>query len=246
MTPSIETPSLESRGFLTRLIGAGALALTLAACGSPGPRNKPAARPLPAAAPVEAPATKPASTADLEDGVLAANRPKGDPDQIFQEALRLMKERKFPEAQNAFIALSRDYPAFSGPLTDLGILYAQGEQHELALSSLSRAVKANPGNEVAHNWLGTLYRENGEPLRAEQSYRNAIAARPGYAQAHLNLAILYDVVLHRPREALVSYRDYQRFAGDNNLIVAAWIREIEGRLQTLESVQTTTVAEAVR
>lgn len=246
MTPSIETPSLESRAFLIRLVGAGAIALSLAACGSPGPRNKPTTRPLPTSAPAvePAPASKPASTADLENGVLAST-PKGDPDQRFQEALGLMKERKFPEAQNAFMALSRDYPAFSGPLTDLGILYAQGQQHELALSSLSRAVKANPGNEVAHNWLGTLYRENGEPLRAEQSYRNAITARPTYAQAHLNLAILYDVVLHRPREALVSYHDYQRIAGDNNLIVAAWIREIEGRLQAQQPAKTT-VAGATR
>lgn len=233
------TPCIELRP-LHRLVGAGLVALMLAACGSPGP-HKPTNRPMPPADTAPAPASKPASTADTYEEMMAT---KGDPDQRFQEALQLMKARKFPEAQNAFLALSRDYPTFSGPLTDLGILYAQGRQHELALASLAGAVKANPGNEVAHNWLGTLYRENGEPLRAEQSYRNAISAKPSYAQAHLNLAILYDVVLHRPREALTSYRDYQRLSGDNNLIVAAWIRDIESRLEQQQAAAPTTVAEA--
>jgi tetratricopeptide (TPR) repeat protein len=207
-------------------------ALTLAACGTNTPR--------PAASKPKADATAPAKP------VLVETRPdadKGDPDRRFQEALALMKARQFPQAQAAFIALSRDYPTFSGPLTDLGILYAQSRQHELAIASLSRAVAANPQNAVAHNWLGTLYRENGDGLRAEQAYRRAITAKPDYAQAHLNLAILHDVVLHRPREALVAYRDYQRLAGGDDLIVAAWIRDLESRLQA-PAAKTTAVAEA--
>lgn len=207
-----------------------ALALALTACGTPGPQRSTSPAPAPgaAAAPVK---NEPAS----EPG-------KGDPDPRFQEALQLMRARKFAEAQTAFAALSQEYPKLSGPLTDLGILYAQGKQRELAVASLARAVSANPANEVAHNWLGTLYRETGEPLRAEQSYRNAIKARPGYAAAHLNLAILYDVVLHRPREALASYRNYQRLAGTEDLVVGAWIRDLESRLEAAPA--TTAVAEA--
>ncbi len=198
----------------------GVLALALVACGSPGPR-KPTVRSS------SAPDTGSASI--VTSGSDSAS--KGDPDQRFQEALALMKARRFPEAQAAFIALSRDYPAFSGPLTDLGILYAQSHQRELAVASLTRAVNANPANAIAHNWLGTLHRESGDFVHAEQAYRKAIAAKPDYAQAHLNLAILYDVALHRPREALVSYRDYQRLVGTDDLIVAAWIRDLESRLQ---------------
>lgn len=207
-----------------------ALAFALAACSGPTPRKSASSRPPIVASAPDVPAPVAAAKADL-----------GDPDQRFQEALQLMKARQFPQAQQAFLDLSRDFPSFSGPLTDLGILYAQNRQHDLALSSLARAVQANPDNEVAHNWLGTLYRENNEPLRAEQSYRNAIKAQPQYAQAHLNLAILYDVVLHRPAEALSAYRDYQRLSGADNLVVAAWIRDIEARLQPKPA---TTVAEA--
>lgn len=229
MTNCIDSFSSKSPLRLALLASAG---LMLAACASGGP-----SRPL-----HSAPA--PAGNAQSADRAaeIAREAAKGDPDQRFQEALGLMKARQFPEAQAAFIALSRDYPAFSGPFTDLGILYAQGRQRELAVASLTRAVAANPENEVAHNWLGTLLRENGDFVRAEQSYRRAIAVRPGYAQAHLNLAILYDVALHRPRDALVSYRDYQRITGNEDLIVAAWIREIESRLQPVG--EPTKVAEA--
>ena len=207
----------------------GLLALTLAACGSPSPR-KPTIR-----------SSGPVSSAPAEASTDSAS--KGDPDQRFQEALALMKARKFPEAQAAFIALSRDYPTFSGPLTDLGILYAQNHQRELAVASLTRAVNANPENAIAHNWLGTLHREAGDFVHAEQSYRKAIAARPNYAQAHLNLAILYDVALHRPREAVASYRDYQRLIGTDDLIVAAWIRDLESRMQPQDAAVRTAAVE---
>jgi tetratricopeptide (TPR) repeat protein len=207
--------------------------LALAACSAPGPRAKPTIRS--SASPISSTAAAPAS---------AATASAGDPDQRFQEALGMMKAHQYPEAQAAFIALSRDYPAFSGPLTDLGILYAQGHQHELAVASLTRAVNANPDNAVAHNWLGTLHREGGDFVRAEQSYRKAISVRPDYAQAHLNLAILYDVALHKPRDALAAYREYQRLAGKDDLLVAAWIRDLETRLQPAPSaVRTASVEE---
>ena len=214
------TDSISPRGGHIALAAAAMLALTLAACSAPGPRR-----------PTERPAPTPAAAAP---GAFEATTPtinKGDPDRRFQDALGLMKARHYPEAQAAFLSLTTDFPDFSGPLTDLGILYAQGRQTELAVASLTRAIKANPDNAVAHNWLGTLHRERGDFLRAEQSYRRAIAARADYAPAHLNLAILYDVALHRPREALIAYQEYQRRVGQEDLIVAAWIRDLEARLQ---------------
>lgn len=214
----------------------GLLVLALAACGSPGPRKTTPARNS---------GTPTAASTPVAPGAAAATsgESRGDPDQRFQEALALMKARKFPEAQAAFIALSRDFPTFSGPLTDLGILYAQSHQRELAVASLTRAVKANPDNAVAHNWLGTLHREGADFVHAEQSYRKAITVRPDYAQAHLNLAILYDVALHRPREALASYREYQQLVGKDDLIVAAWIRDLESRIQATPSAVRTAAAE---
>ncbi len=155
-----------------------------------------------------------------------------DADKRFSAALKLMREHQVPEAQAAFQALSRDFPEFSGPLTALGILYAQGKQKDQALASFAKAVAANPGNAVALNWLGSLYRENNDLRHAEETYKKAISAKPDYAAAHLNLGILYDVALHQPQNALVEYRQFQRIAGTQNLMVGVWIKEIEAAANT--------------
>ena len=189
------------------------LILALAACSDSPQRPAPAV----ARAPVEQalPAT-PAPSAD-----------KGDPDARFKAALQLMKDKKRPEAQAAFAQLAADFPEYSGPLTDLGILFAQAKHREAALSSLSKAVAANPKNAIAQNWLGIVYRESGDYARAEQAYRSALTVRPDYAPAHLNLGILYDVCLKRPQEALEQYHEYQRDAGGDRPMVAVWIKELE-------------------
>lgn len=186
--------------------------LLAAACSSPAPRPSSAPRHAAAAASPVA-----AATPDR----------KADADSRFKTALDLMKARQFDQARAAFLALSKDFPEFSGPLTNLGILYAQGKQRDAAVASLQRAVDANPRNAVALNWLGILYRESGDAARAENAYLRAVAARADYAPASLNLAILYDLVLHRRDDALARYRDYQRLTGGDNLIVAAWIRDLE-------------------
>lgn len=152
----------------------------------------------------------------------------GDAQTRFAAALKLMEDGRRDEAITALQALSHDFPQFSGPPTDLGILYAQLHRRDAAIASFTQAINANPANVVALNWLGMLYREGGDFTRAEQSYRQALTARPDYAPAYLNLAILYDLSLHRPQDALTQYRNYQqRAAGKENPMVGVWIKEIE-------------------
>lgn len=195
----------------SKTLAAAALMLGLAAC-APGPARPPMRAPVVGSYP----ATPPPPESRLAEA-----------DERFKAALQLMKEGQRPAAQAAFVALSRDFPDLSGPLTDLGILYAQGQQRALAITSLSRAVAANPRNAVAYNWLGTLYREAGDYAAAERAFRQALSARPDYAEAHLNLGVLYDLSMKRPRDALTQYREYQRYAGTDRLIVSAWIKELE-------------------
>lgn len=193
-------------------VGPALLAILITACSS-GPAPRPVARlPAPPES-VPAVATAPVS----REGA----------DARFRAALKLMAERKTGEAQQAFIGLSKEFPALSGPLTDLGILYARGKQRELAIASFAKAVAANPDNAVALNWCGALYREAGDYPRAEEFYLKALAARPDYAAAALNLGILYELSMRRPRDALAQYRRYRQLSGKDDLIVAAWIKDLE-------------------
>lgn len=186
--------------------------LGLAACGS-GPAMR--------TAPSSSLAGKSAKSASA-DTAAAQKR--------LDAALQLLQDGRRDEARDALIALSRDYPQYSGPLTDLGILYARNKQRNEAIESFRKAVGVNARNTVAWNWLGTLYRETGQFSAAEQAYKNAIAVKPEEASTRLNLAILYDVSLHRGDLALQAYRDYERLAGTQaKAIVGVWIKELELR-----------------
>ena len=194
--------------------------LVVAACSAPAPHYN--SKPVPAVSQSASP-VKP-------------DPAKGDPEQRFQTALKLMKDHHVQEAQAAFAALAQDYPQYAGPLDDLGVLQAQGQQRDRAIASFARAVAADGGNAFAYGWLGILYRESGEYIRAEQSYRKAIELKPEAPVPHLNLAILYEQYLHRPGEALEQYREYQRLAGTSaNPMVAVWIKQLEASPPALAS-----------
>lgn len=152
---------------------------------------------------------------------------KLDAEGRFNAALDLMKQQQIPEAEKAFGDLAKDFPQYSGPLTNLGILYARSNRPQQAIGAFSRAVVVNPQNTVAYNWLGVLYRQSGNYPRAEQAYKQALAIDANNAEAHLNLGILYDSYLKRPADALAQYKEYQRLDGMKDLRVLAWVAELE-------------------
>ena len=152
---------------------------------------------------------------------------KGNPQERFDAALAQMKDGQLDEAEAAFKGVTEDFPEFSGPYTNLGILYAKSNRDGLALTAFSKAVVLNNSNATAYNWLGMLYRKGNNFVRAEQAYRAALKADANLALAHLNLGLLLDEVLKRPQDALPLYKDYLRLLGKEDLRVLAWIAEIE-------------------
>ncbi|MES2883261.1 MAG: tetratricopeptide repeat protein [Pseudomonadota bacterium] len=150
-----------------------------------------------------------------------------DPATQFEDSLAALKAKNFPEARAGFELLAKEHPEFAGPLTNLGILDAKADADVAAIATFNRAIAANPRNAIAYNWLGILYREAKNYPRAEQSYLQSLTINPDNAAVVLNLAILYDVYLKRPVDALARYRDYQRMTGTRELKVTAWIKALE-------------------
>jgi len=155
---------------------------------------------------------------------------KGDPDARFKAALDLLKQGQAQDAEVALTDLVKDFPQYSGPLTDLGLIYAKSKRFDLAASAFSKAIANNSKNAIAYNWQGMLFREANNFGGAEKAYKNALDINPDYGYAHLNLGILYDVYLKRPKDALAEYKEYQRLGGADDLRVLVWVADLEKAL----------------
>ena len=218
MAPCAET----NMSALRKLLLATTVSLVLAGCAQK------TAKPDRPTTPTDTAATQPADPAKPPAD-------KGDPEGRFVEALDLMKQKKTTEAEAAFMALTRDFPEFSGPQANLGILFAKSKRRDAAIAAFTRAATANGQNASAFNWLGILNREAGNFPRAKESYEKAISVKPDYAAAHLNLGLLYEESLKQPTEAVKHYREYYRINGGKDLRVLPWIAEIEARQPKAET-----------
>lgn len=220
-------------GSMAAALALTAAALLLSGCGlfgGPEPKAKPETAKPPVTADKDKPAAKPGAKPATPKPVAPKPVDKGDPEKRFAEALAQLKDNQIEEAEAAFKSLTEDFPTFSGPWTNLGILYAKSNRRNEAITTLSKAVTLNTSNTVAYNWLGMLYRGNKDLVRSEKAYLAALKADSNNALAHLNLGILYDDVLSRPADALPHYKEYQKLAGKDDLRVLAWIAEIEAAL----------------
>lgn len=152
---------------------------------------------------------------------------KGDPQARFKVALEQLKAKQVQEAEEALVALTKDFPEYSGPWTNLGIIYANSNRKPQAAVAFNKAAILNQENTVAFNWLGILARETRDYPRAQMAYEKVLKLDPDNALAHYNLAILLDEYLKRPADALPHYKQYQRLSGKQDLRVLAWVAEIE-------------------
>ncbi|HSW11917.1 MAG TPA: tetratricopeptide repeat protein [Solimonas sp.] len=157
----------------------------------------------------------------------AAVPDKGDPQARFNAALGQLKAKQLQEAEQSLVALTKDFPEYSGPWTNLGIIYANSKRKPQAAVAFNKAAILNQENAVAFNWLGILARETGDYPRAQMAYDKVLKLDPNNALAHYNLAIMYDEHLKRPMDALPHYKEYQRLSGKQDLKVLAWVAEIE-------------------
>ncbi len=145
----------------------------------------------------------------------------------FEKALALMKSGDIHGATQAFLKLSESYPRSTGPLTNLGIIAARQEQYEPAAKYFLAALQRDSKNVTALNWMGFVTSKNGSFNGALDWYNKALAARDDYAPTHLNIGILYETVLKQSSQALEHYRRYQELTGGDNMLVSAWIHNLE-------------------
>lgn len=225
------------------LLAAVCASLMLAGCASE-PKKRPAAKSKPVATaskpapkpgtakstPAKKPSAKPAPQQQTKAAPAKPATPR-TPQERYAQALAFLKTKQWQEAEPLLTAYAREFPQYSGPHTNLGIVYARTNRKPQATAAFTQAISANPKNAAAHTWLGVLARESGDFKQAELAYRRALAADLKYPAAHLNLAILYDQHLQKPREALTAYQRYRELAGADDPRAAVWVAELESKLK---------------
>ena len=133
------------------------------------------------------------------------------------------------------MALTQRAPELSGPHANLGVVYHRSGRTKEAIEALNRAIALNPRRAVYYNELGIIHRQEGKFDDARRAYRKALDTDPDYALAHLNIAILYDLYLQEPKQALPHYQRYQQLLPAEDKTVTKWIIELQRRTHSAES-----------
>ncbi|HHI94867.1 MAG TPA: tetratricopeptide repeat protein [Gammaproteobacteria bacterium] len=160
--------------------------------------------------------------------------PKIDPKVAasYEAALAAMRAGKTAEAEKALQQLTVQYPNYSGPQANLGILYFHQNKLEKAKAAFQASLKINPKNVVSLNHLGIISRGAGEFKQAQAYYEKALQIDPDYAYAHLNFGILLELYMGKLPEALEHYQRYQKLTPEEDIEVKKWIVDLSRRAKS--------------
>ena len=199
------------------LIASALLGLLLSGCGSAPTGSDPA---------------NAKGTPEEAAAAAAAAEPVLPPEAVqqFDRAVTLMSSGDLAAAEQGFRSLATAYPAYSGPLLNLGILHAKAGKLDEAEKTIREAISRNGNNAAAFNHLGIVYRKLGRFKEADESYTRAVQIDPNYALAYLNLGVLCDLYLQEPQRALEAYERYLQLASSPDAKVNGWVSELKKRI----------------
>ncbi|HIE64488.1 MAG: tetratricopeptide repeat protein [Nitrospira sp.] len=151
----------------------------------------------------------------------------------FQKGIQLLERGRSEEARFLFEELRERYPEVSVVHNNLGVTYKRLSLLQEATRSYQKAIDLQGGGYTeAHYNLAIIFREQGAFRKAEVIYLKVIALNPEFEDAHYNLAVLYDLYLDKPEEALQHYRKYMELVDGNHQEIELWVTALQKRLST--------------
>lgn len=147
----------------------------------------------------------------------------------FASAQNAMRKQQWEEAENLLLKIIASNDKLSGAHLNLANVYAAQKQKDKAETSYQIAIAVNPKNLDAYNQFAIFKREAGNFAEAEKLYLQAINVWPFHAASHKNLAILYDLYMGKPEQALPHYEAYLQLVGEDKQ-AASWIADLQRRL----------------
>jgi Tfp pilus assembly protein PilF len=147
----------------------------------------------------------------------------------YQQAVAKLEAGDLDEAHKALLQLTREYPDLAGPYANLGLLYQRQGNTKAAAAAFDKALAVKPDSGRIYNAAALLYRSVGRFADAEAAYLKAIRHSPDFADPLLNLAILYDLYLDQPAQAIKYYRRYLAMSDKSDKQVKLWLADLQRR-----------------
>ncbi len=147
----------------------------------------------------------------------------------FDEAVRMLRANRLPDAERAFRALAEQQPQLAGVHANLGLIHRKAGRLEESALALQQAVKLSPKQASYHNQLGITWRALGRFDHARKAYESAIDLDPAHAGALINLAILNDVYLGDAARATELYTRGAALLPGEAATINKWLAELKNR-----------------
>lgn len=178
-------------------------------------------------------ATGPGAVSEKGKAVEQQPAPKVEPGALaaYASAVASLRAGNASLAESKFRKLAQDYPQYSGPHNNLGIIYYHADKIDQAKAEFNKALELNPRSVVSLNHLGIISRTEGEFKEAHQYYERALQIDPEYPNAHLNMGILLELYMGKLPEALEHYKKYQELTTEEDKKVKGWIVDLERRIK---------------
>lgn len=154
---------------------------------------------------------------------------EADRDQ-YRLAITALSQNQLEEAEQRLKDFIKQRPELAGAYTNLGLVYYQKEQPELAIKMVEEAIKLNPGQAEAYHLRGQLLVKQGKIHEAREDYMKALELNPDYSNAHYNLALLYDIYLQDIAQALKHYEQYMALSKQPDEKIREWISHLKGSM----------------
>lgn len=147
----------------------------------------------------------------------------------FRKGVQLLEKGQAQEARYVFEKLRDDHPRNGIFHADLGVTYKRLGLLPEAIASYQKALEIDRGDAAIYYNMGIALRESGQFRKAEEAYKTALAIYPDFTDAHYNLAVLYDLYLNEPGQAIEHYRRFLDLGGGNSDEIQIWIAALQKR-----------------
>lgn len=158
--------------------------------------------------------------------------------EMFADALTLLRDEEFDEAEQLLLTVTKKYSDYAGPWTNLAIAQLSLEKYDESLLSINKALTVDESFCQSLSLKGVILRELGQFTNSKSAYLKAIECDSSDMISLYNLGVLSDLYLHDEASALFYYQRYLialndrkgTIEGSHDSTVESWVVGLKRRV----------------